>query len=937
MSASRLTLKKSVLAVAATLAPCLLLPTIAFGQTAPAPAKMEKVEITGSSIKRIDAETALPVTVLKREDIERTGAVSTEELVKQLTALSSGGSLTSAAGASGFTGGNIATVSLRGLGGGRTLILINGRRSSVYGGGSAGAAGSSVDINAIPLSAIDRVEVLKDGASAIYGSDAIAGVVNFILRKDFTGVEGTVSYGQPVRSSHGADKRASVFAGFGTLAEQGYNVNFNASVQATGPIFGIERPYANRLNVAETNDITSSISFPANVLLYNQPGGRLVNPTYPNCGPISTVSPYFANQCRFDNSSYVSIQPQSDRGSLMLNGRLALNSTTEAYFESNYNQVKTTTTTQPVLFSGTALPAGNPYNAIFRNLVATQYPNAVRFNFPAGTFLLPPTSPYYPTAFAAANGIAGLPLSLQYRDAVSGPRKTRDIAEATRIVTGVKGSVAGWDYDTGLLYSESRVNEVELAGYTQYSKGLPILNSGLINPFGPTADQNAVAALRAAGFTGTAFTSRTSLLSLDGRAQRELYTLPAGTVNVSVGGELRKETFAYNPSVAIQTGDISGIGGNAFPVSASRNVGSAYVEVNVPLLKTLETDFAVRYDHYEKVGQTINPKASVRWQPTKTILLRSAVGTGFRAPSLTDLYTSQATNVASNGTRDPIRCPDVKTGSPSDCNFQFPTVTGGNPDLKPEKSISYTIGVVFEPTRDISLSLDAFRVNLKDSIVAGGLNYTYFLATAARASQYASFITRGAPDGNASGVGPIVSIRQTNANLFKSQLAGVDVDAKYLLRLPDAQKATFRLSGTYMGKYDVQGPDGSYNTILDQAISASGGGVVLRWKHVASATYETGPWNASLAQNYQKSYTDTAANRAPAGTPIRNVASYQTFDGQVVYSGFKSTKLTFGIKNLFDRNPPYTNNASNFLGGYDVSYADVRGRFGYITATYSFK
>ena len=140
-----------------------------------------------------------------------------------------------------------------------------------------------------------------------------------------------------------------------------------------------------------------------------------------------------------------------------------------------------------------------------------------------------------------------------------------------------------------------------------------------------------------------------------------------------------------------------------------------------------------------------------------------------------------------------------------------------------------------------------------------------------------------------------------------------------------------------MNKYDQQGPDGTYSNILDQALSASGGGVVLRWKHTASATYEAGPWSGSFAQNYQKKYHDVPGNRAPAGTPAPIVDAYQTFDAQVSYSGFKSAKLVFGIKNLFDRDPPYTNNTSNFLGGYDVSYADIRGRFAYLTATYTFK
>jgi iron complex outermembrane receptor protein len=165
------------------------------------------VVITGSSIKRIDGETALPVQILKRADIERIGATSTEELVKQLSSLSSAGSSTTAANASGYGGGNIATVSLRGLGGARTLVLVNGRRASVYGGGSAGSAGSSVDVNSIPLSAIERVEVLKDGASAVYGSDAIAGVVNFILRKRLQGRRSSGTYGQPTRASLGRDPR----------------------------------------------------------------------------------------------------------------------------------------------------------------------------------------------------------------------------------------------------------------------------------------------------------------------------------------------------------------------------------------------------------------------------------------------------------------------------------------------------------------------------------------------------------------------------------------------------------------------------------------------------------------------------------------------------------------------------------------------------------
>lgn len=934
MSAPIFKLKTSVIVVAATLGPCLSLGALAAGTDAP---RMERVIVTGSSIKRIDGETALPVQVLKREDIERTGASSTEELVKQLSSLSSAGSSTTVASSSGYGGGNIATVSLRGLGGGRTLVLVNGRRVSVYGGGSAGSAGSSVDINSIPLSAIERVEVLKDGASAVYGSDAIAGVVNFILRKDFNGVEVSGTYGQP-GSGPGKDRKATLFAGFGRLAEDGYNVTFGANLQKTEAILGSDRPYASRINVAEQNEVLSSISFPANVAMYRT--GVLKNPKVPDCGPVSQVSPYSPTRCSFDNSPSVSLQPESEKMNLVLNGRKTLSGAAEAYFESGYTRNKLTSTTQAVPMTYNSITTRtNPYVPEFQKLIA-QYPalvtKPIAGTFGIGGFILPPSSPYYPKDFAAANGLTGLPLLLNYRDVANGARHTLDTSENMRLMTGVRGTYAGWDLDSALLYSQSKVKEQLLSGYAQYSRVLPILNSGVINPFGETTDKAALAAVQAAEFRGTSFSSKTSTTSLDVKGSRELFNLPAGAVNLALGAELRKEKFNYDPSVAIQTGDIAGLGGNAFPVVGSRTVGSAFVEASVPLMKKLDADVAVRYDHYQGVGSTVNPKASVRWQPSSSFLLRSSVGTGFRAPSLTDLYTPQASSVTGNGTRDPIRCPDIKTGSPNDCNFQFTTLTGGNPNLKPEESLSVTFGVLLEPIKELSVSLDAFRVNLKNAIVVGGLSSTYFLANAERAKQYEAFIQRGAPDGNVSGVGPITGILQTNANLFKTQLAGVDVDGKYALRLASGNRLTLRMSGTYLDKYDVQGPSGAYTSSLDRGLNASGG-VVLRWKHNASVAYDMGPFSASLSQNYQKSYQDVPGNRAPAGSPVRDVDAYQTFDFQLAYSGFKSTRLALGVKNLTDRDPPYTNLTSNFLGGYDVSYGDPRGRFVYVTASHLFK
>lgn len=913
-----------------------VLPAGALAQNADgANPSLQRVVVTGSSIARIDGETALPVQILKREDIERVGATSTEELVKQLSSLSSAGSSTTAANASGYGGGSIATVSLRGLGSARTLVLVNGRRVSVYGGGSAGAAGSSVDVNSIPLAAIERVEVLKDGASAIYGSDAIAGVVNFILRKDFTGLEVGGNYGQT--SDHlGRDRKATIFGGIGRMDTDGWNLTGGITVQHTDPIAGSDRDFASRINVGAQNDYTSSIAFPANVVLNRN--GTLGNPALPNCGPYSLVSPYSSTRCTYDNSPFVSLQPDFEKASFIANGRLRLAGDAEAYFESGYTRNKITSTTQQVPLAYNAITtATNPYVPAFQQLIA-QYPlmQTKYSNIGRGGFILIPSSPYYPTAFAAANGLAGVPLLLNYRDVANGQRNTRDTSENTRFVAGVRGTLAGWDMDSAFLFTQSKVDQNLLSGYAQYSKVLPIFNSGVINPFGETTDQAALDAVRAAEFRGTSYSSKTSTTSVDIKGSREIWTLPAGAVGMALGAELRREKFQYDPSIAIQTGDIAGLGGNAFPVLGARNVGSMYAEMSIPIVKQLDADVAVRYDNYQGVGHTVNPKASLRWQPAKTLMLRSAVGKGFRAPSLTDLNTPQATSITGNGSRDYVRCPNSATGAPRDCNFQFTTITGGNQDLKPEKSISITAGVLWEPIKNASISLDAFRINLKDAIVVGGLSSTYFLANADRTLQYAQFINRGAPDGNASGVGPIESIVQTNANLFKTQVAGVDLDAMYRLRFGNGNRLNFRLAGTYMSKFDVQGPDGSYTSSLDQALNASGG-VVVRWKHNASVTWENGPYGVSLLQNYQKAYTDALASQVARTSTPTKVDAYQTFDLQLTYAGIKNTKLALGVKNLFDRDPPYTNLTSNFLGGYDVSYADPRGRFLYVNASYTFK
>ena len=883
---------------------------------------LEEVIVTGSSIKQINGETALPVQVMKRDEIERTGATTVQELFQEISAASSSGN-TVVAQATGNQTGAISTISLRGLGSSRTLILIDGKRSAVYGGGSGGPAGSSVDISSIPIAAIERVEILKDGASAVYGSDAIAGVVNFILRKNFQGIDLSATAGTPTGHGGGQNELFSAYLGKGDLVADRFNVALGFNFAHYSSLLGSDRPFATRYSPGYGNDVTSGFAFPANVAI---PGVGTRNPLTPNCAP-TLFDANFPSQCRFDNSPYDSLQPEVTQYGFSLNGSLAVMESSQFYTQDTLSRVKTWTTVQPVPLSyqNPLLPS-DPYTAYLANLLATQYPGLKGVSAGEGAFLLPPSSPYYPTAFANQYKINGQPLNLIYRDFANGSRLTEDTADTIRFVLGFKGDGGGWDYDSWLLYSQVQVKEDLLHGYALYSEIMPLLDTGVINPFGPTHDPAALQQAQQDTFVGQDFQSKTSVTSLNGRISRDLLSLPAGPLSAAAGAEVRRETYQYSPAAAIQTGDIAGEGGNQLPENAARNVESAFVEANVFLLKGLQADAAVRFDNYQGVGNTINPKGSLRWQPWEWVLFRGSAGTGFRAPSLTDLYASQATSVTANGTRDPINCPKFDNQNPA-CSFQFSTITGGNPHLTPEKSQSYTLGLVFQPIRNFSLDLDSFWIFLRNEIVDGGLPYSTILQNAQTATQFAYLVTRDAGNN-------IIAINQTNANLFKTDVSGLDIDLKYHRSVGNSGTFSLFGNGTYFYRYLTQNPDGSWTSQVDHGLT-SVDGVVSRFRYNLTAAYELGSWGLSLTQNYQKRYHDSASSVTEVP---RYVSAYDTLDGQLSFTGINDLKVTLGVRNLFNATPPYANygaSANNFIGGYDASYGDPLQRFVYLRAQWS--
>src|SRR5712691_9678679 len=330
---------------------------------------VERVEITGSSIKRIDAETALPVQIVSRQEIEATGSANVEQFLQGLGVALQGNSNSVAASASGATTGGVSSVSLRGLGSQRTLVLIDGKRVSA---GGTLTDSTTVDVNHIPVAAIERIEVLKDGASAIYGSDAIGGVINFILRKDYKGGEAT-AYANLTQHPGGRGWGASTLVGWGDMAKDSFNATMSFDYRKQDALYGRDRPFASSgINVGAFNDTTSGNTFPGNFVAANgQFGTRNLNfATGCNGGPYQTFSPLFSDPtvagnasrgCRFDPSPLVSLLPESEQHSIFGTLRYAFASNLEGYGQFSYSTKEQRTIIQPVPLSDQfALPPNHP-------------------------------------------------------------------------------------------------------------------------------------------------------------------------------------------------------------------------------------------------------------------------------------------------------------------------------------------------------------------------------------------------------------------------------------------------------------------------------------------------------------------------------------------------------------------------------------------------
>ncbi|MFZ2653272.1 MAG: TonB-dependent receptor [Burkholderiaceae bacterium] len=938
--------------------------------------QLDRVEITGSSIRRIESETALPVTVITREEISRSGATTAAELLDRLS-MNNGGGYNQSLAIGDAQRPGFAGASLRGLGPNTTLVLLNGRRLAVY-----AFDGGGTDLNSIAIGAIERIEILRDGASAVYGSDAIAGVMNFITRKDFIGFDATVSARRP-QAAGGQSQHASFSAGFGEPANAGFNLFGNLTYDKFSAVKAKDRAFARTSYLPNAPggviDGTSGNTIPASITV---PGTGTVNPGAPNCLPPFSFQTSPGGACRFDYAPVIDLVPPQEKIGGLLRGTLVLTPSHELFGEWNKTRTTSTFAIAPTPASAATTFNGDP---VLYPAGGMWYPRAVN---PA-TGLLENGVLWYDPATGAQTNFVPLAgdLDISWRTLDAGPRTSRSVADQERFVLGGKGTInEKWDYDAALMRSTSKATETFTKGTlsetrllnstcTDPTTGLPVTPCGPttagyavgtldpnINPFGLN-NAAGLAALNSALVLQPTRISKSTRESVDAKVSGELLRLPAGPLAVAFGGERRKEKFDDQPLAILRSGDILGGGGNQEPVSADRNVHAVFGEVIAPVVKGLEALAQVRYDRYSDFGGTTNPKVGLRWQPAREVLVRGSVGTGFRAPTLPDLHAATTQTNTGGSYNDPYYearvgdCyadgVDPTTGEPARvesanfntafCNAQLTVQQGGNKNLKPEKSRQETLGIAFQPTRDMSISVDLWRIRVKQQIALPNSDTrlgafvstlvtdpsaaydatTATLTPAARAALNAGTATDPNVIQNAA-TGNLDFVRTLIENIGETVTRGVDIAVNTLLAKTEFGDLRGTLESTYIDSFKQDGVD----YVGEYAQKFASFGPVVRWKNNFGLDLTRGPWNIGVVYRYQSGYKDSGGSR--------DVASYGLYDLAASFRGIKNLTIRAGVQNLLNTDPPFTRQEQYFQVGYDPTYADPRGRTFTLAVSYFF-
>lgn len=860
---------------------------------------LEEVIVTGSRLATTELETSAPVTVLDREEIDATGATSVGELLRELPVATA-----SASESAGRGNGGSATVALRGLSSVNTLVLINGRRVL------SNSDGGTVDLNSIPFEAVERVEVLQDGASAIYGSDAIAGVVNVIMRRDYDGLMVKAGYGESSRSDL-PNREASVT--FGHQADKGGFV-FNASWRDAEGNFIADRPISRDPDWRAQGGRNFRDPLPLVAVVQGLPGfGNQERVLREGVGQAATVNDFRAfsfpdtgDPLSVGNDGinywlYETSASDISQKSISFTGDYEFNDTVTGFVEASFNRRHSVGYLAPDYFG-----------AVYGDPITLSADND--FN-PFGVDL------------SVARSIGEQPFR--------GRRQANITSEVSRFVVGVEGEVGSWKWDVS--FNNQNLDQLNFGG-----EG--VLRDRLQQAAGDSdacrAAGNGCVPINLLGGEGSItpemldFISADSYTSVKSRLQSGvvnfsggLFSLPAGEVRMAIGAEVRRESYSSDNdrNAELNAFIARSVTPDAFP--PSREVKEIYAEVAIPLLsdapfaKSLDLDLAGRYSDYNRFGNTSNPKVGLKWSPVDGLLVRGSWGTGFRAPTFAEAYSGQTRGFST--IVDPCAGPNFATlpgcggrQAPANTTGAF-VVSGGNPDLVPEEADNLTVGLVFTPTfaPRLAVTLDFYQIK-KEGII-GAISRNFILAENAASGSFADRITRD--PGNWS----VTEIIATRANLLDQSIRGLDFGLQYETEERSFGTLGFRTDITYLDRFR-QPPAPGVAAISRVGQYDDSTGTLARIHGTARVTWSRGPLMVSTAGRYVSGVTNMGSLLVD-GENLEADAYFQN-DWLASYE-FEASKLklSVNVENIWDEMPPFLE--GNFANGFDQGSFNSRGRY----------
>lgn len=867
------------------------------------PTELGTITVTGSHIKRAAISGVGPVTVIDRETIERSGATSVETLLQRIPASAGfAGNQTNAYWAE--NGYGTTQVNLRGLGINRTLVLLNGRR--VVNGGTG--ANSSVDLNIIPIAMVERIEVLKDGASAIYGADAVAGVVNLITKRNFDGVEASVRHGQTFEGD-GEEKSADLT--WGTTGEAG-SLMAGISYSETGTVNMADRAACGLgERDGELVCFGSSSTIGGRAVL---PDGTSINFNQDPNGDGDFYEPYSSARHNFNSNPYLNAVNPIKRVSFNAFGNLNVSENVSAFAELMYTHRESDQIATP----GTL--------GIYRPI------------------LISADHPTNPT---------GEDLLLQRRRLLEGGvREFYQETDTSRLVLGLNGRL-GMNWDWNVAFNVGRNTGIDgstnVANLDRVEQTLD--TSVCSNASGaaiPCADYLGYGDVSQAVLDYIMFTSRdtggNSQESFTANLSGDLFELPAGPVGMATGIEVRKEEGWRDPD-PLTVASIANTN-QQDPIAGEYLAKEAFVEFAVPLLadtflaQSLTLNAAGRYSDYDLFGSDTNYKVGLDWQVVPSLKIRANYATAFRIPNIPELFGGVAegnlttTDPCSGWSSQPstsviyqnCQASGVPVGYVQLGNTILTTV-GGNPDLEPEDARTLTIGAVWTPEffSGLTLTLDYFKIDIDNAIqrIDGSTKLSVCYDTPGLAHEFCSSetFTRNPLTGE------VDFLSSQPVNAATERVSGVDLGVLYEFGLADWRN-TLAWDVSYLNNYDVRPFDGADE--IQYAGKITGGrGSYAQWRSFASLTTERGPWSGTYSVQYIGRADDINAAEGDIGD---HAPSLTYHNAQAKYAFGEQADIAVGVDNLWDKQAPFIQSWTD--ANTDTMTYDLLGRRWNVKLTY---